>query len=76
MISDGAPTECTTSALKALVSRLGHRMNICCAQLAVCPIDVKCFPHYVELVEENVGDSVRRFGAVVSRLVQKTIRSA
>jgi hypothetical protein len=76
MISDGAPTECTTSALKALVSRLSARMGMCCAQVAVCPLDVKCFPHYVELPEgQELGESVRKFGAVVTRLVQKAVRA-
>jgi hypothetical protein len=76
MISDGAPTECTTAALKALVSRLSHRMNVCCAQIAVCPLDVVCFPHYVQLGEDqSVADAVRKFGTVITRLVQKAIRT-
>src|SRR5207253_2411790 len=44
MISDGAPTECTAAALKALVVRLTRSMRMCCAQVAVCPIEVVCFP--------------------------------
>ena len=75
MISDGAPTECTTGALKALVSRLSARMGMCCAQVAVCPLEEKCFPHYIELPEgQDLGESVRRFGAIITRLVQKAIR--
>lgn len=73
MISDGAPTECTTNALKALVVRLTTRMGMCCAQVAVCPIEDPCFPHYVELQVQNLAESVRRFGAVVQKLVSKAI---
>ncbi|HEX8913334.1 MAG TPA: hypothetical protein VF796_13320, partial [Humisphaera sp.] len=74
MISDGAPTECSTTALRSLVSRLTRRMNICCAQVAVCDLDERCFPHHVVLKEQDVTGSVRQFGAVVTRLVRRAIR--
>jgi len=76
MISDGSPTECTTTALTALVTRLTRRWKMCCAQVAVCPISAKCFPHYVELVDEDLTTSVRKFGGIIQTLVQKSIRSA
>jgi hypothetical protein len=73
MISDGSPTECSTGALKALVRHLSRRERICCAQVAVRPIDVVCFPHYVEIESQETGEAVRRFGKLIVDLVQKTI---
>jgi hypothetical protein len=74
MISDGLPTECSVAALKGLVRRLGQRLHICCAQVAVQPLAEICFPHYVLLEEGDLDASVRRFGAVVARLVQTAMR--
>jgi len=75
MISDGLPTECTVSALAALVRRLTLRSGVCCAQVAVRPLEHVCFPHYVELAgEETLSVTVRRFGEVVTQLVRKTLR--
>ncbi len=74
MISDGLPTECTADALSALVRRLS-RKGICCAQVAVQPLKVVCFPHYVLLGgDASLGETVRKFGRTVARLVRKTIR--
>lgn len=73
MISDGLPTECTTTALKSLVTRLSRR-GVCCAQVAVRPISEVCFPHYVELSETDLPTAVRRFGGIVARLVESTLR--
>lgn len=73
MISDGLPTECTTTALKSLVTRLSRR-GVCCAQVAVRPISEVCFPHYVELSETDLPNAVRRFGGIVARLVESTLR--
>jgi hypothetical protein len=73
MISDGLPTECSASALRALVTRLGSRYGICCAQVAVQPLTEVCFPHYVELADADPGPAVRRFGEVVAGLVQKAM---
>ncbi len=73
MISDGLPTECSVSALRALVTRLTNRMKICCAQIAVNPLEEICFPHYVEVNESDVDTSVRRFGEIIARLVRTVI---
>ena len=74
MISDGAPTECTVNALRSLVTRLTKRMKICCAQVGVCPLEHQCFPNYILLDQENVAASVREFGNVMAKLVQKALR--
>jgi hypothetical protein len=74
MISDGSPTECSVNALKALVNRLTRRMKICCAQVAVCPLDHVCFPNYIVLDQENQEASVRQFGEVMARLVRQALR--
>ena len=74
MISDGAPTECSVSALKALVVRLDKRLKMCCAQVAVCPLEHQCFPNHILLDSDNVDASVRNFGHVMAKLVQKALR--
>lgn len=74
MISDGAPTECTVSALRSLVERLTRRMKMCCAQVAVCPLEHICFPHYVLLNSTNVDESVQQFGQVIVKLVTRMLR--
>jgi hypothetical protein len=73
MISDGEPTECSVAALKALVERLTRRWKICCAQVAVQPLTEICFPNYVLLEENNLDECVRRFGAVMARLVLQAL---
>ena len=40
----------------------------------VRPLEEVCFPNYVLLEESDQGKSVRRFGAVVARLVRKALR--
>ncbi|MCE9532012.1 MAG: HEAT repeat domain-containing protein [Planctomycetes bacterium] len=74
MISDGAPTECSVTALRSLVTRLTKRMKMCCAQVAVCPLDHQCFPNHILLDSENVDASVIQFGNVMAKLVQKALR--
>jgi hypothetical protein len=74
MISDGSPTECSVNALKALVNRLTRRWKMCCAQVAVCPLDHVCFPNYIVLEEGNPEVSVRQFGLVMARLVRQALR--
>lgn len=74
MISDGSPTECTVTALRGLVQRLTKRSKMCCAQVAVCPLDHICFPHYILLDQENVDLSVRQFGTTMMKLVQQALR--
>lgn len=76
MISDGSPTECTTTALTDLVQRLTRKEHMCCAQVALAPLHEVCFPNYIELEEGNLNDSVRRFGEVIARLVRQTLRIA
>jgi hypothetical protein len=73
MISDGSPTQCSVAALTALVQRLTRRMKIMCAQVAVRPLDDICFPHYVQLDEDSIDDSVKRFGTIVMKLVRQAL---
>jgi len=73
MISDSSPTQCTVSALQALVNRLTRRLKILCAQVAVCPLDYVCFPNYIVLDDENPEASVRQFGQVMARLVRHAL---
>ncbi len=73
MISDGLPTECSVAALKALVTRLSRREGMCCAQVAVRPLAEKCFPHYVEVMEDEFDVAVRRFGNIIAGLVKKAM---
>ena len=70
MISDGLPTECSTSALRALVTNLG-RKGFICAQVAVHPLEEVCFPNYVVLNEKNMEQSVARFGELIMKLVKR-----
>ncbi|MCU0671635.1 MAG: HEAT repeat domain-containing protein [Myxococcota bacterium] len=72
MISDGLPTECSVEALRKLVRRLG-REGMACAQIAVRPLEERCFDDYVEVRDLPTDEAVRRFGAIVARLVQRTI---
>ncbi|MEN0060769.1 MAG: hypothetical protein AAGA48_01400 [Myxococcota bacterium] len=74
MISDGLPTECTSNALIGLVRRLS-REGMACAQVAVAPIREPCFDHYVEVLNDETGDAVRRFGRIVQGLVATTMRA-
>ena len=60
MISDGLPTECSVAALRGLVTKLTTRWKICCAQVAVLPLEEVCFPHYVLLEEADLSASVSR----------------
>lgn len=73
MISDGLPTECTTSALRELVQRL-TRHGMLCAQVAVAPLREQCFEHYIEVLDADFDASTRAFGRVVERLASTVIR--
>ena len=73
MISDGSPTDCTTTALRALVNRLSTREGMCCAQVALRELDEVCFANYIPLHAENLDESVRAFGAIITRLVRHAI---
>ncbi len=73
MISDGLPTECSVDALRNLVQRLGRRHGMCCAQIAVRPLEEVCFPHYVVVDDEDMGAAVRRFGEITGRLVGRAL---
>jgi hypothetical protein len=73
MISDGAPTECSVDALRALVQRLQARGQLC-AQVAVEAIDDEdiCFDRHI-LLDEYDGDddgAARRFGVVIEELLR------
>ncbi len=72
MISDGLPTECSVASLRDLVERL-TKEGMCCAQIAVRPLEEVCFPHYVEVREASIEESVRRFGEVVMKLVRTAV---
>jgi hypothetical protein len=74
MISDGSPTQCSVNALRALVQRLTRQRKLLCAQVAVRPLDEECFPHYVLLEHDNPDECVRRFGAVMMRLVRQALQ--
>ena len=74
MISDGSPAGCSVASLKALVQRLTTRQKMLCAQVAVRPLDDICFPHYVLLENDNLDECVRRFGAVMMRLVRQALK--
>ncbi len=74
MISDGLPTECSTTALAALVRSL-ERRGLCVAQVAVKPLHERCFTHYIELDEANVDVAVRSFGTIIARLVRRALRT-
>lgn len=73
MISDGLPTECTVGALRGLVRDLGRR-GLLCAQVAVRPLEERCFPNYVEVLGDDIDDAVKRFAAIVSSLVERALR--
>ncbi len=75
MISDGLPTECSTTALRCLVKRLSRQKGLVCAQVAVRPLSEKCFEHYIELTESDTSVAVRRFGGIVAGLVRKSMQS-
>ncbi|MFO0551540.1 MAG: hypothetical protein U0271_24345 [Polyangiaceae bacterium] len=70
MVSDGLPTECSVAALKNLVRSITTRQRYVVAQVAVQPITEICFPHYVLLQDAETDTVVRRFGALVARLVR------
>ena len=46
-------------------------MKIAVRQVAVRPLDDVCFPHYVLLEEGNLDEAVKRFGAVIMKLVTR-----
>ncbi|TWU00976.1 VWA domain-containing protein [Stieleria varia] len=73
MISDGLPTECSTQALAALEQRLSRQSDTVCAQVAVRPLTEICFQNYIELTDTDIAVSVRRFGAIVAKLVKQMI---
>ncbi len=75
MISDGLPTECSVQALKGLVRTLS-RKGVCCAQVAVQPLEEICFPNYVLLNQDDPFTSVRDFGRLIARLVKRTLGGA
>ena len=76
MISDGAPTECTTTALRKLVRHLERRRGVACAQVVVNRLDERCFDTYLEVLDDDVATAVRAFGAIVARLVTRTLSTA
>jgi len=75
MISDGLPTECSVAALRKLVQVLSHRYGMCCAQVAVRPLEEECFPIHVRLDEDDLAGAVAAFGRTVVRLVERAVRT-
>ena len=73
MISDGLPTECSVDALRNLVGHLSRRGGMCCAQIAVRPLEEVCFPHYVVLQGDDLETSTRRFGEIVTTLCRRAL---
>lgn len=74
MISDGLPTECSVIALKTLVDRLTKKLGMCCAQIAVEPLEEICFPHYVLVKEADERTAIRKFGQTVAKLIRTSLR--
>ncbi len=72
MVSDGLPTECTIGALRGLVRQLERRHGLLCAQVAVRPLEEKCFNHYVEIAGDDVAAACVKFSRVVADLVART----
>jgi hypothetical protein len=73
MISDGAPTECSVDALRALVRSVSAR-GMLCAQVAIETMDDAdiCFDHHIVLDDGDLDGASRRFGAVIERLLHLT----
>lgn len=76
MISDGLPTQCSVASLKGLVKYLGRKEGMVVAQIAVQPIAEVCFPHYVVITEDGIDATVKKFGGIISRLVERAITSS
>ncbi|MFO0940810.1 MAG: hypothetical protein U0930_08580 [Pirellulales bacterium] len=74
MISDGLPTECSVVALRSLVDRLTKKLGMCCAQIAVEPLEEICFPHYVLVKEADERAAIRKFGQTVAKLIRTTLK--
>ena len=74
MISDGLPTECSVAALTDLVQTLTRKWKMCCAQVAVQPLEEICFPNYVLLDTSEPSVAVSDFGRTVARLVRKSLQ--
>lgn len=49
------------------------KLDAMCAQIAVRPLEGRCFEHYVEVRDLETHQAVQRFGAVIARLVRQTI---
>ena len=75
MISDGLPTECSVAALRKVVEVLSHRHGMCCAQVAVRPLEEECFPIHVRLDDDDLAGAVAAFGRTVMRLVERAVRA-
>ena len=74
MISDGLPTECSCEALRKLAEDLTRRERMCCAQLAVRPLEEILFPHYTVVQHDDLAATVRDFGKTIVRLVGTAMR--
>jgi hypothetical protein len=73
MISDGLPTSCSVASLRGLVTTLSRRKGIVCAQVAVRPLEEKCFPHYVVLDDDRLDVAVARFGRMIADLTRRAL---
>ena len=76
MVSDGAPTECTTTALRGLVRHLERRKAIACAQVVVAHLTERCFDTYLEVLDDDMAKATRAFGAIIARLVRRTLSTS
>ena len=74
MVSDGLPTECSCEALRKLAEDLTRRERMCCAQLAVRPLEEILFPHYTVVQHDDLAATVRDFGKTIVRLVGTAMR--
>ncbi len=73
MISDGLPTECSVDALRGLSRRLA-RDGLMNAQIAVRPLEERCFDHYIEVLDEDYAAAAARFGKVLTKLASRVLR--
>ena len=72
MISDGLPTQCSVATLTELVRHLVAQGAVC-AQVAVAPLKTRCFENFVRLDRGDLNTAATQFGALVGRLVARTL---
>jgi hypothetical protein len=71
MISDGSPSECSVESLENLVNYLTNHLDMICAQVAVAPLPVKAFPHFLDLTDHEFHEAVAHFGRLLVHLTNR-----